>query len=167
MPDRRVAATVWVGMSLGGVGVIVGTFLPWAVSGRVRRNVFELAEVAGRLGTLGTLPLGVAFVIPLLCAIPTLLLAMRLVRTAGLVAALVSIGALAGSGSALVNAGARQGGMIEISVTGPVVTAAAALLLLVAALATVRWGRSARRAGHVPGTTTTPPFAPHERDATP
>lgn len=167
-PHRRAPSAAWAGTAFGGVGIIAGTFLPWTISGRVRRNLFELGDVAGRLGVLGTVPLGLAFLVPLLCAVPTLLLALGLARTAGLVAVPVSIAALLGSGAALLGAGPRGGGIVQIAVAGPVVTAAAALLLLVAGLVAVRWRRSPRHAGNVPGdAVASPPFAPYERDATP
>jgi hypothetical protein len=155
-------------MPIGGVGIIAGAFLPWAVSGRVARNAFELADLAGRLGSLDAVPLGVAFVIPLLCAAPTILLAMRAVRTAGAAAALVSIAALAGAGWTLHGLGDRTTGIVvRIAATGPAVTAAAASLLLIAAIATVRWGRSPRRVAPAPDSAAKRPFAPHEGDARP
>jgi hypothetical protein len=154
-------------MPIGGVGIIAGAFAPWAVSGRVARNAFELADLAGRLGKLDAVLPAVAFVIPLLCAAPTVLLAMRAVRTAGVAAVLVSIAALAGAGWALSGLGDHTNGMVRIAVTGPAVTAAAASLLLIAALATVRWGRSPRRVAPAPDSAAKRPLAAHEGDATP
>jgi hypothetical protein len=166
MTDRR-HRLAWIGMPVGGVGIIAGAFAPWAMSGRVSRSAFQLADLAGRLGALDAVPLGAAFALPLLCAVPTILLALRLVRTAGAVAAAVSLAALTGAVVALFGLGDRAAGMVRIAAAGPAVTAAAAAFLLIAAASTVRWERSPRRTSQVPRSAATPPVASHERDVTP
>jgi hypothetical protein len=154
-------------MPVGGVGVIAGAFLPWAWSGRVARSAFQLADLAGRLGALDAVPLRAAFAVPLLCAVPTILLALRWFRVAGAVAALVSIAALLGAGMALFGLGDRTSGVVRIAGVGPWVTAASASLLLLAAASTLRWWTSPRRAVQGPGSAAMPPVASHERDVTP
>ena len=119
--------------------MIIGTFLPWVVSGQVRRSSYAAAGVIDRLGVAGEGMLdGLVGLWPLfgaLCALPVVAALLRWWRTAGVLAVLL---ALTGGGlsiGALVFA-ARRGssGTVSLDPLGPTVTVAGAALLLVGGL---------------------------------
>jgi hypothetical protein len=132
----RAAAIARSALALSVAGVLAGTFLPWVVSGRVRRSVYQLAGTADRLGVAGSLPLGLAFLIPLLVAVPALLLVLGRGRAAGVCGIAVALIVGAGGVAALV---ADPDGLVTIAALGPAVTTISAVSLLVAALGTIRW----------------------------
>lgn len=138
-------ATARVALALGCAAVLAGTFLPWAVSGRVRRSVYQLAGVADRLGVAGSLPLGLAFVIPLLVAVPALLVAIGRSRAAGGCGLTVALAAGAGGIAALL---ADTIGPVAIDTLGPAVTITGAAFLLVASLGTIRWSANGPARSH-------------------
>lgn len=127
------------GPLLGAAGIVAvwaATLLPWARSGQVDRNLFSVGALAGRLGFLGSLPSGALAAIFLVTALPAVLVLLRLWRAAGVLAGL--IGALAvATGVAALSAGQR-GGTITVHPAGPTALVIAGLLLLAAAVITIR-----------------------------
>ena len=120
---------------LGLVLTVVGTFLPWMRSGRVRRNSYASAGLLQRLlgvdGALG----GVLNAWPylgLLCALLVIGFGAGLRRTAALCTVLVGAAAVFVAVYALRASGSRE---VQHVATGPVVTACGAGVAVVAAVA--------------------------------
>ena len=134
MTGRRLAGAVTV---VGVLVLLAGTFLPWLVSGRARRNSYAGAGVLQRLlgvhGAAGTALsawpfLGLWFAA---CALVALLGARRLAAALAVVGAL-TVGALA---IAVLNAPARFG--VSPSGYGPGVTLIGAVLAVIGGMATI------------------------------
>jgi hypothetical protein len=125
--------------ALGMVLMVVGTFLPWVVSGQVRRSSYAAAGVIDRLGIASEEMLDVLVgVWPLfgaICVLPVVAALLRRWRTAGVLAVLLALVGAAVSVSALAFA-ARSGpsGTVSLDPLGPTVTVAGAALLLVGGL---------------------------------
>ncbi|MET0966815.1 MAG: hypothetical protein ABWZ02_10480 [Nakamurella sp.] len=143
---------------IGGAGlalVVLGSFLPWVISGNVRRSSYQILGVVGRLGigdggALAVL-LGAWPFIGVLCVVPVLAAAIRFWRTSGVLAML--IGLLSGllSFGLLIFVAGRGGSILRIDPVGPSVMAAGAVLLICAAAAMFAWTNSpVRRPGARP-----------------
>jgi len=143
---------------IGGAGlalVVLGSFLPWVISGNVRRSSYQILGVVGRLG-IGdggalTVLLRVWPFIGVLCVVPVLAAAIRLWRTSGVLA--IVIGLLSGllSFGLLIFVAGRGGSILRIDPVGPSVMAAGAVLLICAASAMFAWTNSpVRRPGTRP-----------------
>ncbi|MEO7126152.1 MAG: hypothetical protein ABI382_14215 [Nakamurella sp.] len=146
MRDHRTAPlAAWIVTAAGSVSIIVGTFLPWVVSGRVNRHLYQLAGVADRLGVVGNVPVAALFALPVLCALPSGLMALSLLRT-GAVASLLLAAIAIFAGSAVLAIGVGRGsGTIAITPVGPVTVAIGGLVLLAGAVITIRLSSQVRR----------------------
>ncbi|TKV60712.1 hypothetical protein FDO65_03240 [Nakamurella flava] len=138
---RRTART---GVLLGLPGLIlilVGAFLPWLISGTVRRSSFAVAGVADRLGVADGLGGTLVAAWPAICAsfvLPVLVAAFRCWRTAGFLAVL--LGLLAGglAGTALWFGLAGSASVVRLDLTGPSVMLTGALLFIAGGIALLR-----------------------------
>ena len=148
VPDRpntsgaRVNATARLAACLidgtGLVLVIAGSFLPWVISGNVRRSSYAILGVVDRLGIagdglLGTLvaqwPLAGA-----LCVLPAVTGALRWWRLTGILSALIGLAAgILSLGILTMTTGVRALS-VRLDPIGPAVTAAGAILLLIGGL---------------------------------
>ncbi len=125
---------------LGVVLVVVGSFLPWVVSGQVRRSSYAISGVVDRLGIAGDGVLAVLVDLwpyfgPL-CVLPVIVGALRWWRTAGVIAAVLGLasGTLAVAALAIAARGAGSGS-VSLDPLGPSVMAAGAALLVGGGLA--------------------------------
>lgn len=146
-PPVVVARVVATALTGSGVAIaVVGTFLPWFVSGEVTRSSYEavgLVEHFDLVGAAGP-ALAVWPAVPLLAAVCAAALITRFVRTATVACLVWSL--LVGFTAVCTAARAGDHGPVGIDRTGPVVTAVGAGLAVVAALAAVVLaGRAARR----------------------
>jgi hypothetical protein len=143
MPGVRAA------LVLGAAGLltmVVGTFLPWLRSGEVRRNSYASFGLLRRLIGFHGVPEALLRAWPLLgavCAVVVVLAATGLLSVAALLALVVAAWAAAVGGAALARdptAAVRVENLGPIvTITGAVVTAAAAIVIFVS-----RVGRAAR-----------------------
>ena len=120
--------------------MIVGSFLPWVVSGQVRRSSYAVAGVIDRLGIAGDGVLGLARRPVAAASVPLCMLPVSprccagggppacSRRCSGSPAAALSIGAL------VFAARAGRSGSVSLDPLGPAVMAAGAALLLVGGL---------------------------------
>lgn len=131
-------------LGVGGTGIIVGTFLPWVNSGSVGRSVYQLADLAGRLGFAGQLPLAAMPIVPLACAAPVVLVVLGARRTGAIWGAIVALAVLCAAVAALTIG--PHSGPVTIAWAGPAIAAASAAVLLVAAVLAIRWPGPMRRA---------------------
>ncbi len=132
--DRRLRLFWYLLAGSGLVLVICGSFLPWVISGNVRRSSYAVIGVADRLGfgaggplgpLIGAWPLfGVVAMTPVLAA------ALRRWRVAGALSVLVAVGAGAVSFGILWVAVGRVGLTVRLDPIGPAVMAAGSVLLL-------------------------------------
>ncbi len=130
--QRRVAQAVGATLGLAGLfAVVAGTFLPWLVSGGVRRNSYAIVGVVDRLGLVHNAAAGVALSLwPLLgtvAMLPVIAGILRWWRTAG--AGALLFGLLTGviGGAVLAVAGSGASGGLSLAPTGPVVTVVGAM----------------------------------------
>jgi hypothetical protein len=122
---------------IAGIGlalVIVGSFLPWVISGTVRRSSYAIVGVVDRLGIAGDGILGILVAswpfVGVLCMTPVIAACLRWWRTAGLLGALVGFAAGVFSfGIVILTAGA-SGLSVRLDPIGPAVMAAGSILLL-------------------------------------
>jgi len=127
---------------IGGTGlllVIAGSFLPWVISGTVRRSSYAIVGVVERLGIagdglVGTLVAGWPFV-GVLCMTPVVAACLRWWRTSGVLGALVGLVAGVLSFGIVVVAAGRSGLGVRLDPIGPAVMAAGSILLFGAGLA--------------------------------
>jgi hypothetical protein len=127
---------------IGGAGltlVIAGSFLPWVVSGTVRRSSYQIVGVLDRLGVadgglIGALIAGWPF-IGVLCMTPVVAAALRWWRTAGVLSVLLALAAGALSIGILAVGGSAGGALVAVDPLGPAVMAAGAVLTLSAGVA--------------------------------
>lgn len=127
---------------IGGTGltlVIAGSFLPWVVSGEVRRSSYAILGIVERLdvageGILGFLIAHWAFV-GVLCMAPVVVGCLRWWRTAGALGVVVALATGLLSFAILIAAGASAGLPVRVDPIGPAVMAAGAVLLLGAGIA--------------------------------
>jgi hypothetical protein len=127
--------------------VIAGAFLPWLVSGSVRRSSFAVAGVAERFGVADGLAGVLIAAWPAICAafvLPVLVAAFRWWRTAGAIAVVLAL--LSGGLSAIALwFGLGTGSVVRLDPTGPTVMLTGSVLFLAGGLALLRSGR--HRAG--------------------
>lgn len=138
-PARRLGILLGVP---GLVLVIVGAFLPWLVSGSVRRSSFAVAGVADRIGVADGIGGVLIAAWPVICAafvLPVLVAAFRWWRTAGGLAALLAL--LSGGLSAIALwFGLGVGSVVRLDATGPTVMITGSLLFLAGGIALLRSG---------------------------
>jgi len=123
----------------GLVLVVIGSFLPWVISGEVRRSSYAIVGVVDRLGIAGDGLLGVVVAgwpfIGLLCMTPVIAGCLRWWRTAGGLAILLAgLAGLLAFGLLVMTAG-RAGLGIRLDPIGPAVMAAGSVLLMCGGLA--------------------------------
>lgn len=127
--------------------VIAGAFLPWLVSGSVRRSSFAVAGVADRIGVADGIGGTLVAAWPAICAafvLPVLVAAFRWWRTAGALAVVLAL--LSGGLSAIALwFGLGVGSVVRLDATGPIVMFTGSLLFLAGGLALLRTGRARRR----------------------
>lgn len=129
-------------VGLGLVGVVAGSFLPWVVSGQVRRSSYAITGVVDRLdiagdGLLGTLVGLWPFFGPL-CVVPVIAGVLRWWRTAGIISVLLGLISGALAVSALLFAARRPAAAsVSLHPLGPSVMAAGAVLLAAGGVALV------------------------------
>jgi hypothetical protein len=161
-PTVRVGAVVG---ALGLLSVVLGTFLPWLVSGGVARNSYAIVGIVGRLGLAGTgfgatalslWPfLGPVAMLPLIAAI------IRWWRTAGVIALLFGLLTGVVGGGVLAVAGGNGGAGIALAYPGPAVTALGGLSAVVGSVLVLIGRRSVRRPAQDVSVSTEPNY---ERD---
>jgi len=143
----RVAALIFSGAGL--VLALVGSFLPWVVSGQVRRSSYAVTGMIDRLGiadgVVGSLVAGWPL-IGLLCAAPVVAALLRRWVIAGTMGVLLGIAMAAVSLALLAVSGDSAVG-VQVDPIGPSVTSAGAMLLTVggAWLIVGVWRNPARR----------------------
>jgi hypothetical protein len=125
-----------VSVALGGVGILVlvaGTFLPWLRSGRATRNSYEATGAVRRLvhppGILDDL-FRVWPLIGALCAVAVAVYALGLRRTGAGIGMLAS---LAGGAAAVAALNATGNAYASVIDTGPAITIAGAVIVVVSA----------------------------------
>jgi hypothetical protein len=121
---------------IGGTGlalVIVGSFLPWVISGTVRRSSYAIVGVVDRLGVAGDGMIGILVAgwpfVGVLCMTPVVAACLRWWRTSGLLGALVGLTAGLLSFGIVVLAAGRSGLGVRLDPIGPAVMAAGSILL--------------------------------------
>jgi hypothetical protein len=129
--------------------VLAGAFLPWLRSGDTLRDSYQTVNVlrvqpASPDGGIGLLLYAWLTVIPL-CSVSVALYALRVRRTAALVACLVALLAAVASVVAMANAGGPDDA-IGFSPTGPIVTLLGAGAALIGGIVVLR-GVRPRQAG--------------------
>ena len=132
--DRRLLVLCCV-IAGAGLGLVIwGSFLPWVISGSVRRSSYAIVGVVDRLGVAGD---GVLALLvtgwPLLGVVamsPIIAGCLRWWRTAGFLAVLAALPAAGVSIAILVVAVGKVGLTVRLDPIGPAVMAAGALLLL-------------------------------------
>ena len=114
--------------------VIVGSFLPWVISGTVKRSSYAIVGVVDRLGIAGSGPLSLLVshwpLLGTLCFAPVIAAALRWWRVAGALAVLIGLLASLLSIGILVVALGRIGLTVQLDPLGPSVMAAGGLLLV-------------------------------------
>lgn len=141
----------------GGTGlllVVAGSFLPWVVSGSVRRSSYAIVGILNRLGVGDDGPIGVLVnnwpLVGVLCMTPVVAAALRWWRTAGALGVLLSLAAaLLSFGIIAVTNGRAAAAGIGVDPIGPSVMAAGAILLLIGGLASALGAGSPIRRGLV------------------
>ncbi|MGS0686420.1 hypothetical protein ACVBEQ_14935 [Nakamurella sp. GG22] len=132
--DRRLRVLCCV---VGGTGlglVIWGSFLPWVVSGSVRRSSYAIVGVVDRLGVAGDGVLALLVtgwpLLGVLAMSPVIAGCLRWWRTAGILSVLAALPAAGVSIAILVVAVGKVGLTVRLDPIGPAVMTAGALLLL-------------------------------------
>ncbi len=128
----RLAASMFAAAGL--VLALVGSFLPWVVSGQVRRSSYAITGMIDRLGVagdglLGTLVAGWPL-IGLLCAAPVVAALLRRWVIAGVLAVVLGL-AMTGVAGALLAVSGNGAIGVQVDPIGPSVTLAGAMLLTV------------------------------------
>ena len=117
----------------GIVLVVVGSFLPWVISGSVRRSSYAIVGILGRLGIGDNGPLGILVaawpLIGVLCMAPIVAAALRWWRVAGILAVLLAIPAVLLSFGVILATGGLAAGGIGVDPIGPAIMGAGAVLL--------------------------------------
>jgi len=130
---RLLIAWCWM-TGCGLVLVIVGSFLPWVISGTVKRSSYEIIGVIDRLGIAGDgFVAGLVSNWPLLgvlCFAPVIAAALRRWRLAGGMSVLIGLVAAAFALGILTFAVERLGLTVRLEPLGPSVMAAGGLLLV-------------------------------------
>jgi hypothetical protein len=127
---------------IGGTGlvlVVAGSFLPWVISGNVRRSSYAILGVVDRLGIAGDGLLGALVAHwPLagaLCVVPLLSGALRWWRVTGILSMLVGLASGVLSLGILTMAAGVGVLSVRLDPIGPAVMAAGAILLFSGGLA--------------------------------
>lgn len=140
---RRVRTGVLLGLP-GLALVLAGTFLPWLLSGTVRRSSFAVAGVADRIGIADGIGGALIAAWPAICAgfvLPVLVAAFRWWRTAGALAVLLGLFAGSLAATALWFWFAGTPSVVRVDATGPSVMLAGAVLLILGGVVLLRSGR--------------------------
>ena len=128
----RVAALVFAAAGL--VLALVGSFLPWVVSGQVRRSSYAVTGMVDRLGIAGDGVVGSLVagwpLIGLLCAAPVVAALLRRWVVAGVLCVLLGTAMAAVSVALLTVSGGGAIG-VQVDAIGPSVTSAGGMLLAV------------------------------------
>ena len=128
----RVAAVVFAAAGL--VLALIGSFLPWVVSGQVRRSSYAVTGMIDRLGIAGDGVLGSLVagwpLIGLLCATPVVAALLRRWAVAGALCVLLGLAMTAVSLALLAVSGGGAIG-VQVDPIGPSVTSAGGMLLTV------------------------------------
>jgi len=128
----RVAALVFAAAGL--VLALIGSFLPWVVSGQVRRSSYAVTGMIDRLGIAGDGVLGSLVagwpLIGLLCATPVVAALLRRWAVAGALCVLLGLAMTAVSLALLAVSGGGAIG-VQVDPIGPSVTSAGGMLLTV------------------------------------
>ena len=128
----RVAALIFAAAGL--VLAVVGSFLPWVVSGQVRRSSYAVTGMIDRLGIAGDGVLGSLVagwpLIGLLCATPVVAALLRRWAVAGALCVVLGI-AMATVSLALLAVGGGGAIGVQVDPIGPSVTSAGGMLLTV------------------------------------
>ena len=126
---------------IGGVGlllVIAGSFLPWVISGTVRRSSYAIVGVVDRLGIAGDGVVGILVsgwpFVGVLCMTPVVAACLRWWRISGILGALVGLFAGVLSFGIVFLASGQSGLGVRLDPIGPAVMAAGSILLLSAGL---------------------------------
>lgn len=127
---------------IGGTGlvlVVAGSFLPWVISGNVRRSSYAILGVVDRLGIAGDGFLGILVAQwPLagaLCVLPLVTAALRWWRVTGILSVLIGLAAGVLSLGILTMATGVAALSVRLDPIGPAVMAAGAILLFSGGLA--------------------------------
>lgn len=143
--DRMAAArSAWarrfLGCLVGGTGlllVVLGSFLPWVVSGSIRRNSYAIAGLAGRLGGFDDGLRGVVlWAWPLVGPICVLVIVAAFLRRwwlAGLLGATIGVYGAGLSLLALIAVGGGTSAVVRLDPLGPSVLFGGSVLLLTGA----------------------------------
>ncbi len=114
--------------------VIAGSFLPWVISGTVRRSSYAIVGIVDRLGIAGDGLLAALVshwpLLGALCFAPVVAAAFRWWRTAGILAVLIGLAASVVSIGILAIALGKAGLTVRLDPFGPTVMAAGGLLLI-------------------------------------
>ncbi len=125
--------------------VIAGSFLPWVISGNVRRSSYAIVGVVDRLGlgrdgVIGVIAGAWPF-LGLLTMIPVVFACLRRWRFAGALAVVAAVPAVVLSVGALAFSVGRVGLTIRLDPIGPAVMASGAILMAAGGAALVAgWG---------------------------
>lgn len=115
--------------------LIAGTFLPWVVSGQVRRNSYEFAGLVQQLGVVSgvaaLLARGLPFLGPM-CMVPVLVAVLGWRRSAGVLSVIVGVLVGGGSTALLILASGRSAMGVALDPLGPTTVIIGAALLTAA-----------------------------------
>ena len=129
---------------LGIVAIIAGSFLPWAVSGGIGRNSYQLAGLAGRIGLLDG-PAGTAVAawpwLGPVCILPVLAGCLRWWRTAAGLAVLCGLASGGVAALALIEVGTKERFGVALATTGPVTMLVGGALAVIAGVLVLVLGR--------------------------
>jgi hypothetical protein len=125
----------WCWMAGTGLGlVLIGSFLPWVISGSVKRSIYAIVGVVDRLGIAGDGVLAALLanfpLLAALCFVPVVAAALRWWRVAGVLSVLIGLTATALSLGVLALALGRVGLTVRLDPLGPTVMASGGLLLI-------------------------------------
>lgn len=117
---------------------IIGTFLPWLISGSVTRNSYQFAAALQQFGLVDSWLMGAAiaawvFFGPILL-VPTVLLAVRMWRTAAGVSLALGLMMAGAAITTLVLVGGKRRFGIRLAEAGPLTVACGSGLTIVAGL---------------------------------
>lgn len=128
--------------------LIAGTFLPWVVSGQVRRNIYQIAGVIKQLDALSGTPAVLVHALPFLgpaCIVPVLVGVLGWQQSAGVLSVIIGLLLSGGSIAILLLASGRSAMGVALDPVGPTTTAAGAVLLTAAGVFFILSARHARR----------------------
>lgn len=124
---------------------IVGTFLPWLISGAVTRNSYQLAAALQQFRLVDSALMDAAiaswvFLGPVLL-VPTLLLAFRMWRTAAGVSVVLGLAMAGAVITTLIVVGGKERLGVRLADAGPMTVACGSALTVAAGLLLLRSGR--------------------------